>query len=48
MPETRFSREEIQALARLSPFELKDWFIRLAQETQPASRARRTPPPAPC
>ncbi|ROQ94886.1 aspartate 4-decarboxylase [Streptomyces sp. 2132.2] len=34
MPETRFSREEIQALARLSPFELKDWFIRLAQETQ--------------
>ncbi|MFK0238173.1 bifunctional aspartate transaminase/aspartate 4-decarboxylase [Streptomyces vinaceus] len=34
MPETRFSREEIQALARLSPFELKDRFIRLAQETQ--------------
>ncbi|MFD7079504.1 bifunctional aspartate transaminase/aspartate 4-decarboxylase [Streptomyces sp. NPDC002181] len=34
MPETRFSREEIQSLARLSPFELKDWFIRLAQEAQ--------------
>ncbi|MFB7056626.1 bifunctional aspartate transaminase/aspartate 4-decarboxylase [Streptomyces vinaceus] len=34
MPETRFTREEIQALARLSPFELKDRFIRLAQETQ--------------
>ncbi|MFF0218683.1 bifunctional aspartate transaminase/aspartate 4-decarboxylase [Streptomyces vinaceus] len=34
MPENRFTREEIQALARLSPFELKDRFIRLAQETQ--------------
>ncbi|WP_030159832.1 bifunctional aspartate transaminase/aspartate 4-decarboxylase [Streptomyces sp. NRRL S-244] len=34
MPETRFSREEIQSLARLSPFELKDRFIQLAQAAQ--------------
>ncbi|MEV6728180.1 MULTISPECIES: bifunctional aspartate transaminase/aspartate 4-decarboxylase [unclassified Streptomyces] len=34
MPEPRFSREEIQALAQLSPFELKDRFIQLAQAAQ--------------
>ncbi|MGW0548205.1 bifunctional aspartate transaminase/aspartate 4-decarboxylase [Streptomyces altiplanensis] len=34
MPKTSFSREEIQSLARLSPFELKDKFIQLAQVTQ--------------
>ncbi|WP_406185831.1 bifunctional aspartate transaminase/aspartate 4-decarboxylase [Streptomyces sp. NBC_01006] len=34
MPETRFSREEIQSLARLGPFELKDRFIQLAQAAQ--------------
>ncbi|MFI5618918.1 bifunctional aspartate transaminase/aspartate 4-decarboxylase [Streptomyces sp. NPDC051567] len=34
MPETRFSREEIQSFARLSPFELKDKFIRIAQAAQ--------------
>ncbi|GAA2943823.1 bifunctional aspartate transaminase/aspartate 4-decarboxylase [Streptomyces enissocaesilis] len=34
MPKTSFSREEIQSLARLSPFELKDRFIQLAQVTQ--------------
>ncbi|MBD0841524.1 MULTISPECIES: bifunctional aspartate transaminase/aspartate 4-decarboxylase [unclassified Streptomyces] len=34
MPETTFSREEIQALAQLSPFELKDKFIQIAKEFQ--------------
>ncbi|MFD4131048.1 bifunctional aspartate transaminase/aspartate 4-decarboxylase [Streptomyces goshikiensis] len=34
MPESSFSRAETRALARLSPFELKDTFIRLAQEAQ--------------
>ncbi|MCX4528989.1 MULTISPECIES: bifunctional aspartate transaminase/aspartate 4-decarboxylase [unclassified Streptomyces] len=34
MPETSFSRAQIRALARLGPFELKDTFIRLAQEAQ--------------
>ncbi|MDT9684183.1 bifunctional aspartate transaminase/aspartate 4-decarboxylase [Streptomyces sp. TRM76323] len=34
MPKTTFSREEIRALARLSPFELKDTFIRIAEEFQ--------------
>ncbi|MFG2716449.1 bifunctional aspartate transaminase/aspartate 4-decarboxylase [Streptomyces goshikiensis] len=34
MPESSFSRAEIRALARLSPFELKDTFIRLAREAQ--------------
>ncbi|MEV7415387.1 bifunctional aspartate transaminase/aspartate 4-decarboxylase [Streptomyces sp. NPDC089919] len=38
---TSFTREEIQALARLSPFELKDTFIRLAtavQEDEPGQK----------
>ncbi|MGW0607919.1 bifunctional aspartate transaminase/aspartate 4-decarboxylase [Streptomyces sp. NPDC002640] len=34
MSPTSFSRQEIEALARLSPFELKDTFIRLAEEYQ--------------
>ncbi|MGP3689424.1 bifunctional aspartate transaminase/aspartate 4-decarboxylase [Streptomyces sp. IBSNAI002] len=34
MPETSFSREEIQSFARLSPFELKDKFIQLATAAQ--------------
>ncbi|MEU6375639.1 bifunctional aspartate transaminase/aspartate 4-decarboxylase [Streptomyces sp. NPDC046909] len=34
MPKTTFSREEIQSLAQLSPFELKDRFIQLAKATQ--------------
>ncbi|MFC7303714.1 bifunctional aspartate transaminase/aspartate 4-decarboxylase [Streptomyces monticola] len=34
MPKTTFSREEIKSLAQLSPFELKDKFIQLAQAVQ--------------
>ncbi|WP_369214838.1 bifunctional aspartate transaminase/aspartate 4-decarboxylase [Streptomyces flavofungini] len=34
MPKTTFTREEIQSYARLSPFELKDTFIRIAQAAQ--------------
>ncbi|MFE6843407.1 bifunctional aspartate transaminase/aspartate 4-decarboxylase [Streptomyces sp. NPDC057686] len=34
MPEPRFSREEIQALAQLGPFELKDRFIQRARAAQ--------------
>ncbi|WP_419998004.1 bifunctional aspartate transaminase/aspartate 4-decarboxylase [Streptomyces boninensis] len=34
MPKTRFSREEIKSYAQLSPFELKDKFIQIAQEVQ--------------
>ncbi|MEU7702375.1 MULTISPECIES: bifunctional aspartate transaminase/aspartate 4-decarboxylase [unclassified Streptomyces] len=34
MPRTTFTREEIQSFAQLSPFELKDKFIRLAQAAQ--------------
>ncbi|MFE0178530.1 bifunctional aspartate transaminase/aspartate 4-decarboxylase [Streptomyces sp. NPDC059002] len=34
MPKTTFTREEIQSFAQLSPFELKDKFIRIAQEAQ--------------
>ncbi|NGN65814.1 bifunctional aspartate transaminase/aspartate 4-decarboxylase [Streptomyces sp. A7024] len=34
MPKTSFSREEIKSLAQLSPFELKDKFIQIAQEVQ--------------
>ncbi|MFG2997791.1 bifunctional aspartate transaminase/aspartate 4-decarboxylase [Streptomyces sp. NPDC048340] len=41
MPETSFSREEIQSFAQLSPFELKDKFIQLAtavQEDKPGQK----------
>ncbi|CAM5681954.1 Bifunctional aspartate aminotransferase and L-aspartate beta-decarboxylase [Streptomyces alboniger] len=34
MPKTTFTREEIQSYARLSPFELKDRFIRIARAAQ--------------
>ncbi|WP_053723707.1 bifunctional aspartate transaminase/aspartate 4-decarboxylase [Streptomyces sp. WM6378] len=34
MPRTRFTRAEIQSFARLSPFELKDRFIEIAQAVQ--------------
>ncbi|MFJ8308372.1 MULTISPECIES: bifunctional aspartate transaminase/aspartate 4-decarboxylase [unclassified Streptomyces] len=34
MPRTSFTREEIQSFARLSPFELKDKFIEIAQAVQ--------------
>ncbi|MEV6106172.1 bifunctional aspartate transaminase/aspartate 4-decarboxylase [Streptomyces sp. NPDC051940] len=34
MPKTTFSRDEIHRLAQLSPFELKDKFIQLAEEVQ--------------
>ncbi|WP_395575627.1 bifunctional aspartate transaminase/aspartate 4-decarboxylase [Streptomyces sp. BK79] len=34
MPRTRFTREEIQSFAQLSPFELKDKFIQIAKEAQ--------------
>ncbi|MFE1906330.1 bifunctional aspartate transaminase/aspartate 4-decarboxylase [Streptomyces gardneri] len=34
MPKTTFTREEIQSFAQLSPFELKDKFIRIAQAAQ--------------
>ncbi|MFB7514923.1 bifunctional aspartate transaminase/aspartate 4-decarboxylase [Streptomyces sp. NPDC056144] len=34
MPKTSFSREEIQSFAQLSPFELKDKFIQIAQAAQ--------------
>ncbi|MFD6247539.1 aspartate 4-decarboxylase, partial [Streptomyces roseolus] len=34
MPKTRFTREEIKSFAQLSPFELKDKFITLAQAAQ--------------
>ncbi|APE21792.1 MULTISPECIES: bifunctional aspartate transaminase/aspartate 4-decarboxylase [Streptomyces] len=34
MPRTTFTREEIQSFAQLSPFELKDKFIQLAQAAQ--------------
>ena len=34
MPKTTFTREEIQSFAQLSPFELKDRFIRIAQAAQ--------------
>ncbi|MFF4186228.1 bifunctional aspartate transaminase/aspartate 4-decarboxylase [Streptomyces sp. NPDC001691] len=34
MPKTTFTREEIQSYAQLSPFELKDKFIQIAQATQ--------------
>ncbi|MFE6712261.1 bifunctional aspartate transaminase/aspartate 4-decarboxylase [Streptomyces sp. NPDC057695] len=34
MPRTTFTREEIQSFAQLSPFELKDKFIKLAQAAQ--------------
>ncbi|MFB6633419.1 bifunctional aspartate transaminase/aspartate 4-decarboxylase [Streptomyces sp. NPDC056362] len=34
MPKTTFSRQEIQSFARLSPFELKDKFIQIAQAAQ--------------
>ncbi|WP_282695511.1 bifunctional aspartate transaminase/aspartate 4-decarboxylase [Streptomyces sp. CC208A] len=34
MPRTSFTREEIKAFAQLSPFELKDKFITLAQAAQ--------------
>ncbi|WP_327269445.1 bifunctional aspartate transaminase/aspartate 4-decarboxylase [Streptomyces sp. NBC_01218] len=34
MPRTSLSREEIRSYARLSPFELKDMFIRIAQTSQ--------------
>ncbi|MFJ3585223.1 bifunctional aspartate transaminase/aspartate 4-decarboxylase [Streptomyces sp. NPDC090127] len=34
MPKTTFSREEIKSYAQLSPFELKDMFIRIAQTAQ--------------
>ncbi|MEU2231205.1 bifunctional aspartate transaminase/aspartate 4-decarboxylase [Streptomyces vietnamensis] len=34
MPKTTFTRQEIQSFAQLSPFELKDKFIQLAQATQ--------------
>ncbi|MET8688985.1 bifunctional aspartate transaminase/aspartate 4-decarboxylase [Streptomyces sp. NPDC004732] len=34
MPKTTFTREEIQSFAQLSPFELKDKFIQIAQAVQ--------------
>ncbi|MFD8205662.1 bifunctional aspartate transaminase/aspartate 4-decarboxylase [Streptomyces sp. NPDC059695] len=34
MPKTTFTRQEIQSFAQLSPFELKDRFIQLAQAAQ--------------
>ncbi|MFB7589639.1 bifunctional aspartate transaminase/aspartate 4-decarboxylase [Streptomyces sp. NPDC056169] len=34
MPKTTFTREEIQSFAQLSPFELKDKFIQIAQAAQ--------------
>ncbi|MFF3318069.1 bifunctional aspartate transaminase/aspartate 4-decarboxylase [Streptomyces sp. NPDC003035] len=34
MPKTTFTREEIRSFAQLSPFELKDTFIRIAQTAQ--------------
>lgn len=34
MPKTTFTRAEIQSFAQLSPFELKDKFIRIAQAVQ--------------
>lgn len=34
MPKSTFSREQIQSFAKLSPFELKDTFIRIATEAQ--------------
>ncbi|MFB6835462.1 bifunctional aspartate transaminase/aspartate 4-decarboxylase [Streptomyces sp. NPDC056361] len=34
MPKTTFTRQEIQSFAQLSPFELKDRFIRIAQAAQ--------------
>ncbi|MFD0154462.1 bifunctional aspartate transaminase/aspartate 4-decarboxylase [Streptomyces sp. NPDC055721] len=34
MPRTTFTREEIQSFAQLSPFELKDKFIQIAQAAQ--------------
>ncbi|MEW1695608.1 bifunctional aspartate transaminase/aspartate 4-decarboxylase [Streptomyces sp. NPDC091278] len=34
MPKTTFTRAEIQSFAQLSPFELKDKFIQIAQEAQ--------------
>ncbi|WP_086831218.1 bifunctional aspartate transaminase/aspartate 4-decarboxylase [Streptomyces sp. NRRL B-24572] len=34
MPKTTFTRQEIQSFAQLSPFELKDKFIQLAQAVQ--------------
>ncbi|MBD0734959.1 bifunctional aspartate transaminase/aspartate 4-decarboxylase [Streptomyces sp. CBMA29] len=34
MPKTRFTRAEIQSFAQLSPFELKDKFIEIAQSEQ--------------
>ncbi|WP_309054857.1 bifunctional aspartate transaminase/aspartate 4-decarboxylase [Streptomyces sp.] len=34
MPQTTFTREQIRAFAQLSPFELKDTFIRIAQAAQ--------------
>ncbi|MFE7516539.1 bifunctional aspartate transaminase/aspartate 4-decarboxylase [Streptomyces sp. NPDC057540] len=34
MPKTTFTRQEIQSFAQLSPFELKDRFIKLAQAAQ--------------
>ncbi|MDG4860149.1 bifunctional aspartate transaminase/aspartate 4-decarboxylase [Streptomyces sp. T-3] len=34
MPKTTFTREQIQSLARLSPFELKDKFVQIAEAVQ--------------
>ncbi|MFI8965505.1 bifunctional aspartate transaminase/aspartate 4-decarboxylase [Streptomyces sp. NPDC053493] len=34
MPKTTFSREEIKSFAQLSPFELKDTFIKIAEAAQ--------------
>ncbi|MER7758490.1 bifunctional aspartate transaminase/aspartate 4-decarboxylase [Streptomyces sp. NPDC097619] len=45
MPETSFSREEIQSFAQLSPFELKDKFIQIAkaaQEDKPGQKGKTT------
>ncbi|MFJ5833773.1 bifunctional aspartate transaminase/aspartate 4-decarboxylase [Streptomyces sp. NPDC093089] len=38
VPETTFTREEIRSFARLSPFELKDRFIRIAQAGEPGRK----------
>lgn len=45
MPRTSFSREEIRSFAQLSPFELKDKFISIAQTAQsdePGQKGRTT------
>jgi aspartate 4-decarboxylase len=43
VPETSFSREEIQSFAQISPFELKDKFIQIAkaaQEDKPGQKGK--------